>query len=131
MIDYLLFDNTKWDVNLLKNLIIYSKPNLRYGHFKMQQVLYIVFYSSNTCKNRNLKSTLKLLYMIDYLLFNETKWVVNLLKNSIMYSTIKLRYGHFKTQQVLYIVFYSSNTCKNRNLVNYFKIVVHYLLFFF
>ena len=61
------------------------------------------------------KTTLKLLYMRD----------VNLLKNSIMYSKLKLRYGHFKMQQVLYIVFYGSNTCKNRNLKNYFKIVVH------
>ena len=46
-----------------------------------------------------------------------------------MYSKPKLRYGHFKMQQVLYIVFYTSNTCKNRNLKNYFKIVLHDLLF--
>ena len=63
--------------------------------------------------------------MIDYLLFNNTNRVVNLLKNSIMYSKPKLSYGHFKMLQVLYIVFYSSNTCKNRNLKNYFKYVVH------
>ena len=63
--------------------------------------------------------------MIDYLLFDNTNRVVNLLKNSIKYSKPKLRYGHFKMQQVLYIVFYSSNTCKNLNLKNYFKIVVH------
>ena len=63
--------------------------------------------------------------MIDYLLFNNTKWVVNLLKNSIMYSKPKLRYGHFKMQQVVYIVFYSPNICKNRNLKNYCQIVVH------
>ena len=75
------------------------------------------------------KPTLKMFYMIDYLLFNNTKWDVNLLKNSIMYSTIKIRYGNFKMKQVLYIVFYNSNTCKNRNLVNYFKIVVHDWLF--
>ena len=42
-----------------------------------------------------------------------------------MYSNPMLRYEYFKMQQVLYIVFYSSNTCKNRNLENYFKIVVH------
>ena len=52
-----------------------------------------------------LKTTLKLLYMTDYLLFNNTKADVNLLKNSIMYSKINLRYGHLKMQQVLYIVF--------------------------
>jgi len=63
--------------------------------------------------------------MIDYLLFNNKKLNVNLLKNSIMYSTVKMRYGHFKMQQVLYIVFYSTNTSKNRNLKNYFKINVH------
>ena len=45
-----------------------------------------------------------------------------------MYGQQKLRYGHFKMQQVLYIVFYVSNTCKNRNLENYFQIVVHDLL---
>ena len=116
MIDFFLFHNTKWDVNLLKNSIMYSKSKLRYGHFKMQQVLYIVFYSSNTCKNHNWKTTLKLLYMIDYLLFNNKKWDGYLLKNSMMYSKPNLRYGQFKIQQVLYIVFYSSNTCKNRNL---------------
>ena len=64
--------------------------------------------------------------MIDYLLFNNTKWNVNLLKNSIVYSNPMLRYGHFKMQQVLYIVFYSSNACKNQNLNNSFKIVVHH-----
>ena len=32
------------------------------------------------------KTTLKLLYMIDYLLFNNTKWDVNLFKNAIMYT---------------------------------------------
>ena len=76
-----------------------------------------------------LKTTLKLLYMIDYLLFNKTKWDVNFCQNSIMYSKLNLKYGHVKMQQVLYIVFYSSNTCKNRNLENYFKIVVHDWLF--
>ena len=75
------------------------------------------------------KTTLKLLYMIHYLLFNNTKWDVNMLKNSIMYSKLKLRYGHFKVEQVLYIVFYHSNTCKKGNLKNYFKIVVHDWLF--
>ena len=63
--------------------------------------------------------------MIDYLLFNNKNLNVNLLKNLIMYSKRKLRYIHFKMQQVLYIVFYSCNSCKNRNLENYFKIVVH------
>ena len=43
-----------------------------------------------------------------------------------MYSKQKFRYGHFKMQQVLYIVYYSSNLCKNRNLKNYFKINLHY-----
>ena len=71
------------------------------------------------------KTTLKLMYMIDYLLFNNTKWDVNFLKNSIMYSKPKYRYGHFKMQQVLYIVFYRSNACKNGNSETYFKIVVH------
>ena len=47
-----------------------------------------------------------------------------MLKNSIMYTSRKLRYGHFKMQQVLCIMFYSCNTCKNKNLENYFKIVV-------
>ena len=42
----------------MKNSIMYSKPNLRYGHCKMQQVLYIVFYSSNTYKNRNFEKLL-------------------------------------------------------------------------
>ena len=42
-----------------------------------------------------------------------------------MYNKPKLRYGHFKMQQVLYIVFYNFNTCKNRNLENYFKINEH------
>ena len=60
MIDYLLFNNTKCDVNLLKNSIMYSKPKLRYRHFKMQQVLYIVFYSLYTFKNRNLKNYIKI-----------------------------------------------------------------------
>ena len=32
-----------------------------------------------------------------------------MLKNSIMYTSRKLRYGHFKMQQVLYIVLYSFN----------------------
>ena len=76
-----------------------------------------------------LKDNWKFMYMIDYLLFNNTKWDVNLLKNSIMYSKPKSRYGHFKMQQVLCIVLYNSNTCKNRNLKNYFKIVVHDWLF--
>ena len=60
IIDYLLFNNKKLDVNLLKNSIMYSKPKLRYGHFKMQQVLYIVLISSNTCKNRNFKNCFKI-----------------------------------------------------------------------
>jgi len=63
--------------------------------------------------------------MIDYLLFNNKKGDVNFLKNSIMYGKQNLTYGHLKMQQVRYIVFYSSNVCKNRNLVNYFKTVVH------
>jgi len=67
--------------------------------------------------------------MIDYLLFNNKKWDGYLLKNSMMYSKPNLRYGHFKMQQVLYIVFYSSNACKNGNIENYFKIVVHDWLF--
>ena len=67
--------------------------------------------------------------MIDNLLFNHTKWDVNLCKNSIMYSKPKMRYGHFEMQQVLYIVFYSSNTCKNHSLKNKFKIVVRDWLF--
>ena len=54
--------------------------------------------------------------MIDHLLFNNKKLDVNLLKNSIMYSTLKMRYGHFKMPQVLYIVFYNSDTCKNQIL---------------
>ena len=74
-------------------------------------------------------TTLKLMYMIDYLLFNNTRWDVNFCQNLIMYSNPKLRYGLFKMQQVLYIVFYSSNTCNNGNLENYFKIVVHDWLF--
>ena len=60
MIDYLLFNNTKLDVNLLKNSIMYSKPKLRYGHFKMQQVLYTVLYNSNICINRNFQNSLKI-----------------------------------------------------------------------
>ena len=40
-----------------------------------------------------------------------------------------LGYGHFKMQQVEYIVFYRFNTCKKRNLENYFKIVVYDCLF--
>ena len=71
------------------------------------------------------KTTFKLMYMIDYLLFNNTKWDVYLLKKSIMYSKPKLRYGHFKMQQVLYTVCYSSNICKNVNFENSLKIVVH------
>ena len=70
------------------------------------------------------KTILKLMYMIDYLLLNNTKWDVNLLKNSIMYSKPKLRYGHFKMPQVLYTVFYRSNTCKNRNFENSLKIAI-------
>ena len=35
------------------------------------------------------KTTLKLLYMIDYLLFNHIKRDVNLCQNSIMYSKLK------------------------------------------
>ena len=73
-----------------------------------------------------LKTTLKLLYMIDYLLFNHTKWDVNLRQNSIMYCKPKMRYGHLKMQQVLYIVICSSNTCKNGNLKNYYEINVHH-----
>ena len=76
-----------------------------------------------------LKVTFKLLYMIEYLLFNNTKWDVYLLKNSIMYSKQKLKYGHFKMQQVLYFVFYSSNTCKNWNFENSLKIAVQDWLF--
>ena len=60
MIDYLLFNNTKLDVNVLKNLIMYSKPKLGYGHFKMQHVLYTVFYNSNICKNKNFENSLKI-----------------------------------------------------------------------
>ena len=75
------------------------------------------------------KITFKLLDMIDYLLFNTTKWDGNLFKNSMMYSKPKFRYGHFKMQQVLYSVFYSSNTCKNRNFENSLKIAVRDWLF--
>ena len=53
---------------------------LRYGRFKFLQFLYIVFYSSNECKNQTSKTTSKLLYVIDYFLFNETKLDINLLK---------------------------------------------------
>ena len=67
--------------------------------------------------------------MFDYWLFNHTKLDVNLLKNLMMYSKPKLRYGHVKMQQILEIVFYSSNKCKNGNLKNYFKFVVHDSLF--
>ena len=67
--------------------------------------------------------------MIDYLLFNNTQLVVNSFKTLSMYTKPMSRYGHFKMQQVLYILFYSSNTCKNQNLNNYFKFVVHHLLF--
>ena len=59
MIDYMLFNNTKRDINFLKNSIMYSKPKFRYGHFKMQQVLYTVFYNTNICKNRYFKNSLK------------------------------------------------------------------------
>ena len=37
-------------------------------------------------KIKILKTTLKFLYFIDYLLFNETKWDINLRKISIMYA---------------------------------------------
>ena len=40
-----------------------------------------------------------------------------------------MRYGHFKVWLLLYIVFYSCNACKNKNLKNCFKIVVHHWLF--
>ena len=43
MIDYLFFNNTKRNVYLLKNSIMYTSPKLGYGNFKMQQVLYIVY----------------------------------------------------------------------------------------
>ena len=72
------------------------------------------------------KTALKLLYIIDYLLFNSTKWDINLWKNSITYAQPTLTYGHFKVRLLLLIVFYSSNTCKNQNLKNSFKIVVHH-----
>ena len=75
------------------------------------------------------KTTIQVVYIIDYLLFNHTKGDINLLKNSIMYSKPNLWYRHFKMQQVLYIVFYSSNTCKKRNLKSYFKIDVRDWLF--
>jgi len=54
--------------------------------------------------------------MIDYLLFSHSKWNVNLGKNSIMYILLKLRCAHFKNKQIVYILFYSSNTCKNRKI---------------
>ena len=41
------------------------------------------FYTSNICKIKNL---IKLLYIIDYLLIINTKWDINLWKNSIMYT---------------------------------------------
>ena len=64
---------------------MYRKSMFRYARFKFLQLLYIVFYGSNECKNQNLKSTSKLFYIIDYLLFNDTKLDINLLKNSVMY----------------------------------------------
>ena len=53
---------------------------LRCGRFKFLQLMYTVFYSSNECKNQNLKTTSKLLDVIDYFLFNDTKLNINLLK---------------------------------------------------
>ena len=69
---------------------------LIHGYFEFSQLLYIVFYTSKACKNQNLKTTLKLLYIIDYLLSNHTKLDINLLKNSVLFTKLKLRYGQFK-----------------------------------
>ena len=114
--NYLLFNNTKWDINLWKNSIMYTYTTLIYGHFKVWLLHYIVFYSFNTCKNKNLNNCLKLLHIIDYLLFNNTKWDINLWKILIMYTKQKLRYGYFKVWVLMYIVLYSFNACKNKKL---------------
>ena len=91
--------NQSWDMDILK----YNK----YCILSSTALIHV--------KMKFLKTTLKSLYMIDYLLFNHSKWNVNLLKNSIMYTLPKLRCEHFKIPQVLYFVFYNSNTCKNQN----------------
>ena len=105
--------NQRWDLDILKS----------------DCYCLLCFIALIHVKIKILKDTWKLKYMIDYLLFNNTKWDVNLLKNSIMYSKPKLRYGHFKMQQVLYTVYYNSNICINRNFQNSLKIAVHDWLF--
>ena len=99
--DYLLSNHTKSHIKFLKNSNMYRKTMLRYGRFKFLQLLYIVFYSYNECKNQNLKTTLNLLCIIDNLLFNDTKLDINLLTISVMYPLPKLRYGHFKSYCIL------------------------------
>jgi len=125
VVKYWLFA-TKWNINLWKISFMCTYSKLRYGHFKVRLLLRIVFYSSNKFKNENLKNCFKM--VVKYWLF-DTKWNINLWENSIMCTSPKLRYGHFKVWQLLYILFYCCNACKNQNLKNCFKIVVYHWLF--
>ena len=72
--------NQKWDMDILKCN--------KYGILCSIALIHV--------KIGIWKTNLKLLYMIDYLLLNNTKWDVNLCQNSIMYSKPNLRFEHFK-----------------------------------
>ena len=62
--------NQRWDMDILKSDCYCLLSFIALIHVK------IVIW----------KMILKSMHMIDYLLFNDTKWDVNLLKNSITYT---------------------------------------------
>ena len=86
IIDYLLFNHTKWNNNLLK--IQLCTHNQRWDMDILNCNSYCILCSVAPLhlKIKILKTTLNFLYIIDYLLFNNTKWDNNLLKNSIMHT---------------------------------------------
>ena len=83
IIDYLLFKKmlTCWKIQLCTHNQSWDMDILKCNKYCILCSIALMH-----VKIKIWKTTLKLLYMIDYLLFNNTKWDVNLLKISIMYK---------------------------------------------
>ena len=85
IIDYLLFNYTKWYVSW-KNQLCTHNQSWDMDILKCKKYCILCSIVLIHVKMEFLKTTLKLLYMIYYFWFNHTKWDVNLLKKTIMYT---------------------------------------------
>ena len=86
IIDYLLFNNTKWGINLWKIQLCTLNQSWDMDILKSYCYCILCSIALMQLKIKIWKTALKLLYIIDYLLFNNAKSDINLWKNSIMYT---------------------------------------------